>query len=629
MLYSIRLSILFCLTNVFCFSQNLEFLNYTTNNQSEIIKEMVVDINENVIQLIQTKPKVLSQLFNPFKIRKINNNGVELWTRVLDVQDLVSIDTDSNGNIFLLGSSNGTTDLNPDPNIINSFFTNNSGAGFGNNEALFILKLNSSGVFQNFATIGAYPNCNGSNGCSLKSYPLQLKIDNSDNVLFTFKPRRGGFIDIDPSISIQNLTTTSINYFTMIKWSNNLDSLIWVNYLSGQQEEILSTESPLIDVTPKAIFFDIDSNNNIYVATLNYSDVFLSKYSSNGILLNNPSLTKITSYKQIIISDINVLSNNEIILGGQFINYIDVNPIIGNSSQLISSTYPILTEVGSNVSDAFIVKYDSNFNVIWKQKISSYRSDEIEDIESYDGKIYIVGISSDLTVSGFEWVGAKAFLKILNSDGTTFNEKLYISPYPEVARSSTGAIDLFKSPFKNPFIGESNFTLLDWSKRNIALKNQKLYISGEYSACGIINPQNLFPLYFNTNFSSGFDWDVCSIFPSTHQTGSNTIPVNWLIRPYTAKYNLLVCSNLSEENNIKSLENKILIYPNPTTKELFIKYNLIITEIEIYNPLGQLVYSKIINGNSEVINIENLSSGEYYLKVRSENNILTSMFIKY
>jgi hypothetical protein len=614
------------LTNVFCFSQNLEFLNYTTNNQSEIIKEMVVDINENVIQLIQTKPKVLSQLFNPFKIRKINNNGVELWTRVLDVQDAVSIDTDSNGNIFLLGSSNGTTDLNPDPNTINSFFTNNSGAGFGNNEALFILKLNSSGVFQNFATIGAYPNCNGSNGCSLKSYPLQLKIDNSDNVLFTFKPRRGGLIDIDPSLNIQNLATTSINYFTLIKWSNNLDTLLWVNYLSGQQVEVLTHDS--IDVTPKAIFFDLDSNNNIYIATLNSNDVFLSKYSSNGILLNNPSLTKITSYKQIILSDINVLSNNEIILGGQFINYIDVNPIIGNSSQLLSSTYPILTEVGSNVSDAFIVKYDSNFNVIWKQKISSYRSDEIEDIESYDGKIYIVGISSDPTVSSFEWVGAKAFLKILNSDGTTFNEKLYISPYPENAGSSSGVIDLFKFPFKNPYIGESNFGLLDWCKRNIALKNQKLYISGEYSACGS-HTSNPFPLYYSTSFSSGFDWNVCSIFPSTHQTGSNTIPINWLIRPYTAKYNLLVCNNLSEENNIKSLENKILIYPNPTNKELFIKYNLIITEIEIYNPLGQLVYSKIINGNSEVINIENLSSGEYYLKVRSEKNILTSMFIKY
>lgn len=623
-----RLLALLCFICHISYSQNFEWLNYTSNNQSEIIKDMVVDENENIIQLIQTTPKIVNQaqLLKLFKIRKINTSGVELWTKSLNVQDVVSLDTDSNGNVFLLGCSNGTTDMNPDPQINNNFFTNNSGAGFGNNEALFVLKLTNTGVFQNFATIGAYPNCNGNDGCAIKSYPIQLKIDYNDNVIFTFKPRSGGFIDIDPSTNVQNIATTSINYFTMIKWSNNLDSLLWVNYLYGQQEELLQSDN--IDITPKAIFFDIDNNNNVYVATLNVPDVFLSKYSSNGTLLNNPTLTKITSYKHITLGDLNVLSDNEIIIGGQFINYIDVNPILSNSSQVLTSTYPIITETGRNLTDSFIVKYDSNFNVIWKNKISSYFNDEIEDIETYNGKIFVLGTSRDYIFANFRWTEAKSFLKVLNQDGTIFIEKPYISPYPEIPVSSSGALDIFLSPFKEPYyFNSSNITLLDWCKRNIAIKNQKIYISGEYSACGT-NQQRPFSLYTSPNYSSSFDWDICSIIPPNHQTGINTIPITWLIRPYTAKYNLLECSNLSQFNNLNTFENQTIIFPNPTKGELNINSDLRINKIEIYNLLGQLILVKIINNYSEVINMENISVGEYYLKVYHENIINTSKFIK-
>ena len=618
-------STLFYFLTFLSHSQNFEWLNYTTNNQSEVIKEMVVDINENVIELIQTKPKIQSQIANPFKIRKTNSSGVEQWTKILNIQDAVSIDTDSNGNIFLLGCSNGITDLDPDPQIVNSFFANNSGAGLGNNEALFVLKLNSLGIFQNFATIGAYPNCNGSNGCFIKSYPLQLKIDYNDNVLFTFKPRRGGFIDIDPSTNVQNIATTFNTYFTMIKWSNNLDSLLWVNYLNGQQEEVEFFNS--IDITPKAISFDIDTNNNVYVATINSPYVVLSKYSSNGILLNNPVNTKITSYRDLTIGDICVLSNNEIILGGQFIKSVDVNPITNNTSQILNSIYPI-TSSGQNLNDVFVVEYDSNFNVIWKQAISSPGFDDIEDIESYNGKIYVLGTGGGV-ITGNPWTYLHSYLKILNSDGTLFNEKVYISPYPQNAYSSSGVLDAFGTPFKSIYYSTiNNMGVLDWSKRNIAMKNQNIYISGEYSACGS-NQQNLSPLYFNQSYFGGFDWDVCSVIPPSHQAGINTIPVSWLIRPYTAKYNLLDCSNLSNDFNLNDSDKSILIYPNPTNRDLYFKSDFIIEKIEIYTSLGQLISVKKINGYTGEINTENLSSGVYNLKIYNEHNMTSSKFIKY
>ena len=613
---------LFCFTNFLGYSQNFEWLNYTSNNQSEIIKDMVVDINENVIELIQTKPKIQSQTANPFKIRKINSSGVEQWTKILNIQDAVSIDTDSNGNVFLLGCSNGITDLNPDPQIVNSFFSNNSGAGLGNNEALFVLKLDSLGVFQNFATIGEYPYCNGSDGCFIKSYPLQLKIDYNDNVLFTFKPRRGGFIDIDPSSNVQNLANPPAKIFTIIKWSNNLDSLVWVNYMEGQQEEVLYTNT--IDVTPKAIFFDIDIDNNVYAATIGFPLVIFYKFSSNGSLLNNPVQTYITCNNRDALVDISVLSNNEIIFGGIFINSIDVNPISSNSSQILNTSYPNSTQ---NI-DAFLVKYDSNFNVIWKQKFSSSGDDRIEDIESYNGKIYVLTTGPRTGVVGSsgvpQWTIKKGSLIILNSDGTTFNETDYISPTPETVVSSSGVIDTFKEPYKWVYYPNStqNFSLLDWSKRNVAIINQSIFLSGEYSADGS-------SLYSSIPYFGGFDWDVCNVIPPSHQAGINTIPSNYLIRPYTAKYNLLECSNSSNGIDITILDKNILIYPNPTNRELYFKSDLIIEKIEIYTSLGQLISVKKINGYTGDINTENLSSGFYNLKIYNEHNITSSKFIKY
>ena len=65
------------------------------------------------------------------------------------------------------------------------------------------------------------------------------------------------------------------------------------------------------------------------------------------------------------------------------------------------------------------------------------------------------------------------------------------------------------------------------------------------------------------------------------------------------------------------------IFPVPATELLTIHSKTGISQIEIYNSLGQLVFSdKIRNGSKEnTINIASLQPGIYFLKIKDENGM--------
>jgi hypothetical protein len=90
-----------------------------------------------------------------------------------------------------------------------------------------------------------------------------------------------------------------------------------------------------------------------------------------------------------------------------------------------------------------------------------------------------------------------------------------------------------------------------------------------------------------------------------------------LIRPYTAKYNLLECSNLSNGVDIFNLDKNVLIYPNPTNSKVFFdNSNSSFKEVSIYNYLGQEVIKTSFNSSiqNQEIDMSNLATGIYVLK---------------
>ena len=71
-------------------------------------------------------------------------------------------------------------------------------------------------------------------------------------------------------------------------------------------------------------------------------------------------------------------------------------------------------------------------------------------------------------------------------------------------------------------------------------------------------------------------------------------------------------------------------YPNPVKTELNIVFssNISLLELSIYNQLGQDVLRKSIQENSRSINISDLVSGIYFIKLSTENTSKTFKFIK-
>jgi hypothetical protein len=69
-------------------------------------------------------------------------------------------------------------------------------------------------------------------------------------------------------------------------------------------------------------------------------------------------------------------------------------------------------------------------------------------------------------------------------------------------------------------------------------------------------------------------------------------------------------------------------YPNPVKNVLNLSYDKEISNVEIYNLLGQKVSTSKINANEAQIDMSNLSKGAYMVKVTSDNQIKTIKVVK-
>jgi phage-related protein len=72
------------------------------------------------------------------------------------------------------------------------------------------------------------------------------------------------------------------------------------------------------------------------------------------------------------------------------------------------------------------------------------------------------------------------------------------------------------------------------------------------------------------------------------------------------------------------------VYPNPVVNQLTVQLNnsFKATHYEVYNMMGEMVAKSNINSSSLTIDVTGLSTGVYSLSVSSENQNITSLFIK-
>lgn len=89
--------------------------------------------------------------------------------------------------------------------------------------------------------------------------------------------------------------------------------------------------------------------------------------------------------------------------------------------------------------------------------------------------------------------------------------------------------------------------------------------------------------------------------------------------------NFTTQNTLTGINEISAFENSISIYPNPALENLYIKSNQIITKVELFDGLGNLV----LQAHEAETNIADLPKGIYFVRLTNASGLqVTKKFIK-
>lgn len=99
---------------------------------------------------------------------------------------------------------------------------------------------------------------------------------------------------------------------------------------------------------------------------------------------------------------------------------------------------------------------------------------------------------------------------------------------------------------------------------------------------------------------------------------------NNLINAYLLKYDP---KGLLSVASVKPNEVAIIAYPNPTKDFINISSSSLIKGIQVYNTLGQEVYSSKANDKHKQINVSKFAKGNYIAKIQTDNGDVTKKFI--
>jgi hypothetical protein len=284
-----------------------------------------------------------------------------------------SVEVDSDGNIYVVGSFEGSMDVDPSNGEVTL-----TSAG---NTDVFLIKYSSAGNLVWANAIGG-----GS-----EDIGFALTLNNNQDVFITGHFR--ATVDFDLGAS-EVLLSASVRDCFIAGYSGDDGALIWAKQVSGPSSEYGSFIdcdqsnaiyaggyfASTIDADPGAGTFPLSSNGS--------NDAFVVKLSDVGDFEWAFSFGASGSDQ---ITSIKINNNDEMYLGGYFSNSFDFDP---NSSETI------LTSAGQ--SDIFLMKFTNQADAItgipvldWVHAFGSTGGDYLFDIDLADDKIYFSGTMAD------------------------------------------------------------------------------------------------------------------------------------------------------------------------------------------------------------------------------------------
>ena len=302
-------------------------------------------------------------------VLKLDSSGDFVWAKNVvngSGQDYsLSVNVDSNGNVYTTGRYRFTADFDPGPGTFN--LSSNTGT-----YDVFISKLDSNGNFLWAKSAG------GSEWDDGRS----IVLDASGNCYITgyFK----NTVDFDPGPGVVNLTSPSTGYDMYILKLDASGNFVWVKHISGTGQE--NAESIYIDGSGNifttgryAGTVDFDPGPGVFNLTNSLFTTFVLKLDSNGNFLWAKDMPG-----QGCGFSIKTDTGGNIYTAGYFQQTTDFDPGPGNFS---------LTNTGGGTAkDNFICKWDANGNFIWAVQTGSNLNDETLSL-ALDGanNIYTTG----------------------------------------------------------------------------------------------------------------------------------------------------------------------------------------------------------------------------------------------
>lgn len=210
-----------------------------------------------------------------------------------------------------------------------------------------------------------------------------------------------------------------------------------------------------------------------------------------------------------------------------------------------------------------------------------------------------------------QWISGNSFTTAQLSS-LNCNFALYgLYPALTFTPSCTGTAELIAN---NAYAGEyTNVNLLANKQYNFSSSISTDFITITDATNTILLANGITPVVWSSNTYSGI---VKYFIHSNANCGSTNI----------SRSRFINCSNNLSNNNFNRSE--FVLYPNPVTDILNISFDKEISTVSIFNLIGQEVITNFLNKKVGILDVSNLPSGTYIVKVTADNFVKTLKFIK-
>jgi len=474
---------------------------------------------------------LISNGANDIFVAKYDKNGNCIWVRKAGSNNSINCTTDDKG----------------------------TGIGIDKNGNVYI-----TGTFSGTALFGSLILVSGQKTSFIAKY------DNNGNEIWAIKPTG---ILYSEDIAVDSYGNSYLTGYSIAAKYNSAGNLIYKTHLGSgadlydvavdkfgnayvtgflQDSTSIGTQKYISIGKRDALLIKIDSLGNL---------IWLKNYGTPGSGWNTP----MAKGEGISVDDI----GNIYFTGSFGVSGMGVSAINFGTITLITPT----SNLGND--GVFIVKSDTNGNVLWAKQNLSGNAALTSIINDKFSNVYIAG-------------GAYGILSFHNSQNYNCSTCAFIVKYDSLG----------------------NYIFCN--------------VSGKYAGTAVdISVDSLCGIYVVGTFLATSGGSFGNYIPTPY--GGSDI--------YIAKSNGGNGNGCNSPDGIFNFaENKsgFIIYPNPANNAIFLNFTSKIenANLIIYNLLGELQTSKTVNSENSNIDISSLASGVYVVEIKSENKISRQKFIK-